>query len=76
MVYIMSKMMALFLKVGPSDFLNVNQVMSSISIILTMAPPVRYITPSFTFLLLSLSTDYMGIYHRLVSPTRIHMYIT
>jgi hypothetical protein len=68
--------MTLFLKVVPSDFLNVNQVMSSTSIILTMAPPVGYITPSFTFLLLILSTGYIGIYHRLVSTTRIHMYIT
>ena len=76
MIYIMSKMMALFLKVVPSDFLNLNQVMSSISIILTMAPPVRYITPGFTFLLLLSSTGYMGIYHRLVSTMQIHRYIT
>src|SRR6267154_3199592 len=41
--------------------------MSSISIILTMSPPVSCATLGLTSMRLFLSTDYMGCYHRLVS---------
>jgi hypothetical protein len=41
-----------------------------------MAPPVRSDTPNLISLPLSLGTEHMGIYHKLVSTTQTHAYIT
>jgi hypothetical protein len=75
MIYIMSEVTP-FITGGHADSFNFNPVMTSISIILTVAPPVRYSSHGLAFLFLLLSADYMGFYHRLVSTTRNRMHIT
>jgi hypothetical protein len=75
MIYIISEVTP-FVRGGHAEFFNFNQVLTSISIILTVAPPVRYGSHGLMFLFLLLSTGYMGFCPGLVSTTRSHMHTT